>query len=183
MKPSELIEYLNYLFDQVALQQEIRDRWFRYYMTVAGAAFLVGLTAIQFFIDRGFDLSLYIFLLILSITVFLVGFCFFMIYLRQRGNYLRFYRVMENAEKKLLKNEYGKIYKVARIHKYGADFFTVWIHILVNSLFIAIAFVLIVIIANNGDISSIRLSYLLFTLIIYLLSIFFLEIIRRKNFE
>ena len=180
MKSVDLCAYLNFLFDQVKLQQEIRDRWFSYYMTISGAVSITGLTAVQFFYDRGFNFNLYLFFFVLSTVMFLIGICFFMIYIRQRYNYLKIYRIMESVEKKYLDNVYEELHMSLRIQKYGADFFTSWIHIIINSIFLSISSILLLLMLFGNQI---RIMQILISLLVFGISVFCFEITRRKNFN
>lgn len=158
INPSDWLDYLKYLFDQVKLQQEVRDRWFGYYLAIAGGVLAIGVTAAKLFYTGPFNRPLCLFLLGLSLIMFLIGTCFFMLYLRQRNNYRRIYDEMKSAERKFRSFDSENAAEGTTDHltsrKWGADFFTVWIHIIINSLyFSAFIFFGLLFWRGNADIS------------------------------
>ena len=180
MQTNDLIEYLKFMFEHVKLQQEVRDRWFRYYLIITGVISAAGITAIQlFYVDGSFNKFLFSLLLLLSIAMFCIGSCFFMIYLKQRLNYLKQYKIIEILENKLPFFEDIQSISDRRVKKYGADFYTIWIHILINSFYGAVVFLLtILLIKQTQALSSFHI--ILSIIVFFILAICF-EIIRRNN--
>lgn len=191
------------MFEQVKLQQEVRDRWFRYYMTIAGAVLGTGIAVAKLFYDNKFNQSLCLLLLALSIGMGLIGICFFMIYLRQRSNYLQQYKTIVHVEDKLFSIEEQSEKQVISpantseqnqlswkasflairghaIKKYGADFFTVWIHIIVNSIYFASSFAFFVMLLESK--TNLLLRDIALIVAIFVLVAAWFEIIRRRNF-
>lgn len=191
LPPSEWINYLTYILEQVKLQQEVRDRWFGYYLTIAGAVLGIGIGSVKIFTVSTFSPYLWMLLLVLSIAMFLIGSCFFMVYLRQRLNYLSYYRRMEYAEREFLKaatanhvisidQEYKPQREIIHIHKLGADFYTVWVHIIINSFYCGLAALSIVSILTKTSVIQ-RRHAIVFTLSIAVSAVI-LEFVRRRHY-
>ena len=204
METSDWISYLKYLFEQVKLQQEVRDRWFRYYLIIAGAVLGTGIAIARLFYIDKYSQIMCLTLLTLSLAMGLIGLCFFMIYLRQRSNYIHQYKAIALAENILftkvnqqesslitkplepeqesqsLKDSFCAIRKYA-IKMYGADYFTVWIHIIVNSLYFTSSLIFLFMLLNN----RIELSIFEFGLIavFFFFLVIWFEIIRSRNYH
>lgn len=198
--PSDWIDYLKYMLEQVKLQQDVRDRWFGYYLSIAGATLALGIAVVKLFYSTAFDLRLSVLLFALTATMFLIGVCFFMIYIRQRINYLSYYRTMQDAEIEFLRCKASEeqriilslssnvprrqtITPVRTIipQRFGADFFTIWIHIIINSLYFAGIIFFAITLRNNS--SAIAPFQLLASFLAFLLSALSLELIRRRSFK
>jgi hypothetical protein len=202
VEPSDYVAYLGFLFQQVKLQQEVRDRWFRYYMTIAGAILGTGIAIAKFFYSSKFNQGLCLLLLALSTTMGLIGICFFMIYLRQRSNYIQQYKAITKVEDKLFSiKEWAEAHIVSpvdskqdhtawtesflairshSIKKYGADFFTIWIHIITNSVYFCSSFVFLTMLLKGK--TSLSLLDLGLTGLFFVLVAAWFEIVRRRNF-
>lgn len=204
MDATDYISYLNFMFEQVKLQQEVRDRWFRYYLTIAGAVLGTGLAIVKFFYKNNFNSILCLLLLALCVSMALIGICFFMIYLRQRANYIQQYKIIGYVEDKLFsiaeqtdihvivpngssvafqlpwKNSLFAIRKHGS-KKYGADFFTIWIHIIINALYFASAFIFYVMLVESK--SDLVLKDIGLSVVIFSLAASWFEIVRRRHFH
>lgn len=202
MEPSDYISYLGFLFEQVKLQQEVRDRWFRYYITIAGAVLGTGIAIAKLFYNSKFNQGLCLILLALSTAMGLIGICFFMIYLRQRSNYIQQYKAIAYVEDRMFSiaehdetqvvssptwQENSAPWKTSllairshAIKKYGADFFTVWIHIITNSVYFASSFVFYVMLLKGETLLSPQ--ELALTVLFFVLVAAWFEIARRRSF-
>lgn len=192
---AHLIQYLRYLFESVKLQQEIRDRWFLYYLSVAGAVLGVALSAGKAYFESSIHVDA-LCLLLLFICLFMgaIGLCFFMIYLRQRANYLSLYRRIEPAQHQLLEllANHGSLENgtnflkahtgvpIQTIRPFGADFFTVWIHIIVNSLYFSAAYLFMNLFFNG--VQQLTNLQTLLTFAFFTLVLIQHEMLRRRNF-
>ncbi|MCX6829431.1 MAG: hypothetical protein NT002_09155 [candidate division Zixibacteria bacterium] len=147
---NEKLEYIKFIGERIKLQQEVRDRWFKYYLTIAGAIFGTALALINLIHAEDFNVHLYAILFVLCIIMFLIGFCFLMIYINQRKNYLRFFDQMNIVEESVIhdlglfddqihgkRNIERPTQRKAR--RFGADVFTIWVHIIINSLYAGFA--------------------------------------------
>jgi hypothetical protein len=202
LSPSDWLDYLKYMFDQVRLQQEIRDRWFTYYLAISGAVLGVGIAVVKLFYTSQFDSRLSLLLLALSAFMFLVGICFFMIYLRQRMNYLPYYCAMQHVERELIKRCVADDIKATfsespttssgqdvtrflvhrpKAHRTGADFYTVWIHIIINSFYVASIVLFSIAITQKSN--QIGLKQIVSSLVAFALSALTFEIVRRRNYQ
>ena len=191
--PADWINYLTYQLEQVKLQQEVRDRWFGYYLTIAGAVLGVGIGAVKLFATQTFDRRLWTFVIVLTVAMLLIGSCFFMLYLRQRLNYHRFYRHMDATEEKLNRSSFwgdGKPDtgpgrqepgKTFLLQSKTADFYTLWIHIIINSFYCGLTvFVALLLTTKSTEINFCRIAA--FLLAFFAAAVIF-EVIRRKHYE
>lgn len=156
MDESVRIEYLKHLVGQVQHQLDIRDRWFRYYLTIAAAVFGLSVTTVNWLIDAVTLTFLILLLLVLLILMTIIGWTFLLIFLSQRRNLLGLYRLMAVVEDALREplskddviwidgNAIDNVpeHPVSRLKPYGADYYTSWIHVLINGAYLGGVFAL-----------------------------------------
>ena len=143
MNDSLIIEYLKFMFSQVQLQQEVRDRWFRYYLLIMSAFLTLILASIKWIDKINSSEYLPLFISIISFLALIIGLMFFMIYLHQRRNYLKTYKLMDIADKIINSkiadsspNNNSKKNKSNWQPKKGADYYTLCIYTIINTIYI-----------------------------------------------
>ncbi len=122
-----LISFTSIIFDQVKLQQEVRDRWFEHYIAIIGA--ITGLVTLCLGLFSNSIQTNY--LLILVGCIFLLssvlGILFYMLYLNQRYNYKRNYKLLSSLEGRILKKQLNNEVQTFTTRKHGADYITLLI--------------------------------------------------------
>jgi hypothetical protein len=91
------LEYHKHLFDRVKLQEEVRDRWFNYYLLIMASTVTIMDFALKE-MGSASQIPFQVFLSLLGIFLGIVGVIFFQIHLNQRHNYMVFLRRMELLE-------------------------------------------------------------------------------------
>lgn len=138
-----LCNLLNVLFNQVKLQQEVRDRWFGHYLTIIGALVALATLCLKLFENAVNNEILYMFLGLVLVFSSLLGVFFFILYLCQRKNYKQIYGSLRLVQNEIFKSIFG-ISNAANkkntfvTHKHGADFYTLLIQKLINSTMFAV---------------------------------------------
>lgn len=122
-----LVSLTTIIFEQVKLQQEVRDRWFEHYIAIIGAISALATLCLGLFSD---SMQTNILLLLVSVIFLLASFLgvlFYVLYLNQRYNYKRNYKLLSALEGKILKKQIGNDLKTFTTRKHGADFITLLI--------------------------------------------------------
>lgn len=136
IKNEIVLGMLNVLFEQVRLQQEVRDRWFGHFLSIEGAIVAFATLLIKLFEDT---LSLkYVSYLGGGIFVFstIIGYLFYFLYLNQRMNYVRTYYMLSELQNELSKSIPSITVMAStafKSRKHGADYFTLLIQNLICS--------------------------------------------------
>lgn len=141
---------LNVLFDQVKLQQEVRDRWFGHYLTIIGALVALATLCLKLFENTVNKEKLYMFLGLMFVFAGLLGTLFFILYLCQRKNYKQTYIFLSLVQNEIISSmsEFSnKLYEKSTFvtKKHGADFYTLLIQNIIDSTIIAAGIVFILI--------------------------------------
>lgn len=134
------------LHRQIDAQQQVRDRWFNYYLLITAATIALSTTVLKVFEGSIARNDLYA---ISAVPLFLtgvIGICFFNLYMRQRRNYLNHYTAFAAVQRAIivqtLRTSYEKLYPrrlpMERRPK-GADYFTLWVQIILVSSYFGIA--------------------------------------------
>ena len=184
MDDKDLIEYYKAIFEQVKLQQEVRDKWTNYYLIVTGAVIAISGTVFKVF--QSSSREMFYTLAFLSFSAFVIGSLFFLIYLRQRLNYQKLYKLLDGVQKRLLKNE-NELLELTQspphfgMSKYGADFYGVWFHIFVNSLYVSWG-VLWLYFSQQKAVDFSFCSFIV-GVVIFLISSTIFELVRRSLWE
>lgn len=182
-KAEMLIEVSNFLFSQVKLQQEVRDRWFGHYLTIVGAVLAFSTLLIKLFEST----VTYEILFAISSSIFaltsILGFIFYILYLCQRSNYRKHYKLLEIIQVELVEKCLKKSYRVFypfhspfAKNKHGADFYTLLIQNIISSFCIGVSVALMMFSLHVPIIPSIIVSLLMaFVMAIVLFTIFKLK--------
>ena len=137
----ELRGYGELILKQIQLQMEVRDRWFHYFLLVTTATLAFATSILGVFSDRWDDRVLYVTAGAALIFAAVLGVLFFNLYLRQRQNYTRHFRVLQEIHRQLaervLEKEWFDYYPSRTASRRGADWFTLAIEALVTSVFFA----------------------------------------------
>lgn len=134
---------LNVLFEQVKLQQEVRDRWFGHYLTIIGALAALATLCLKIFENIAQKEMLYLFLGMLFVFACLLGSLFYILYLCQRKNYKQTYNVLSALQTEIFKSMSvipPQLYKesVFSTKRHGADFYTLLIQSLIDATMLAV---------------------------------------------
>jgi len=182
IKVTDSIEYLKTITEQLKMQQEVRDKWFRFYLIMVGPIFaaLVGILRsdlMEYNVNYTHWLTT-----ILCFCIFLIGLFFFLMYVRQRYNHLILYRRVEIIEKTIVKPAiFGTDGKIVfhKHYQFGADFYASCIYILLNSIWITLGVFLTL---HHQEITTskrIEITFFSYELGVFTAAIFLQEIIRR----
>lgn len=172
--------FIDHLFSRVILQQEVRDRWFLYYISISGGVLaILSPIILDIFSENDFKIGKATYASIILFAMCIIGNCFFMIYIRQRKNYLDLYKKMNVLEEELILDLFKKddkiiekynkyIYNNNIINKHGADYYTIFLQISINAIYV-ILFLIISIMIYNGNrvLSDFQQFLLLFGSIFY----------------
>jgi hypothetical protein len=137
------LEYYKHLYDRVKLQEEVRDRWFRYYLLIMASTVTIMGFALR---EIGSAGQIPVFLSLLGIFIGMVGVIFFRVYLNQRYNYSVFLRQMKLLDDKFFYPTLVGPQLVSHMKKPlppnpggGADKNVLTLFLLTNSLVLAIS--------------------------------------------
>lgn len=122
-----LISYTRIIFDQVKLQQEVRDRWFEHYIAIIGA--ITGIATLCLGLFSNSMQTNYLLLLAGGIFILasILGILFYMLYLNQRYNYKQNYKLLSALEAQILKRQMNNEVRPFTTRKHGADYTTLLI--------------------------------------------------------
>ena len=169
---------LNVLFNQVKLQQEVRDRWFGHYLTIIGALTALATLCLKLFENAVKKEILYMLLGIMFVFASSLGVLFFILYLCQRKNYRQTYKflsVVQNEMFKSMSTIPRKLYEKSTFttRRHGADFYTLFIQNIFDAAMLAIGIVFLFI---SQSISKRTAS--IFAIIGFVLMIIVLQLVR-----
>ncbi len=145
------IQYLAVVLQQIQHQQDVRDRWFRYYLTISGGVFALGVTTSGLLSEGGGTLAVPWILALVSSVMAVIGRLFLLVYIRQRHNYLRLYEIMNEIELNLhflgprapafgeKGQRPGDDCLVRRAQAKGADYYAAHIHLTINAAYVSCA--------------------------------------------
>ena len=151
LNSQDMISFAGYIFEQVKIQQEIRDKWMELYLAIFGGVSAFATVALTFLDDILEVVQLECILGIVFIFTGIVGFLFYLLFLCQRRNYKMHYKVLNEIQRKIigqyLTKNYEEYYQLDKIPfkkvKKGADFYASLIHnsIVVTCFMIGVAFI------------------------------------------
>jgi hypothetical protein len=138
---SSLLELTNVILRQIEFQQEVRDRWFNYYLLINAATATLATTFLKLFSKSG--RGIYAAAAIPLLLAGGIGICFFHLYMRQRRNYLSHYTLLAAVQKEMVSRIVDSPYETfypARLplerQIRGADYFTLMVQaLLISSYF------------------------------------------------
>lgn len=168
---NDLINTANYLFNQVKLQQEVRDRWFGHYLTIIGSVVAFSTLVLKIFES---SISIEILLYIASFAFGLagvLGVLFYILYQCQRHNYKKLYKLMEELQCKIIsccEVDYSGIDMLFKRKGKGADFYTLLIQNILTSTCFTIS-IMLVVWNNNNLLDNIILAIVLQLILISIL--------------
>ncbi len=136
------------LFEQVRLQQEVRDRWFGHYLTIIGAISAVATLCLKLFENSVNKHSLYRIVGMIFIFAGSIGILFYILYLNQRHNYRKQYSQLSIIQNIILssvlsKSEFNRTNNTFTTRTKGADFYTLLIENIISSTCFAIGILFI----------------------------------------
>lgn len=144
-KRAELaIQYLQVLYNQIIDHKNVRDRWFRYYLLVISVPF--GLLAAGLQSGTWQRIAVYPnrLLWLFSMLLLSIGVLFFMLYIRQRINYLSVYERALRIEREVVQpaiDQAARSRKASEMGQFSADFYANGVHILLNSVWSVLAWI------------------------------------------
>ncbi len=131
---------------QIDAQQEVRDRWFRYYLLITAGTLTFVTSVLKLFEHTLPHRVLYLSVAGALVLAGSLGFCFFNIYLRQRRNYSNHYRLLmvvhETIISKVVMEPYESFYPRGRPFERqpkGADYYTLYVHVLLGCAYFGAA--------------------------------------------
>jgi hypothetical protein len=140
---SNLLELIELLLRQIDAQQEVRDRWFNYYLVISGGTLALAASVLKLFSDVAPRRELAFVISAAFALTAILGYCFLQLYLRQRQNYTRHYRLLAVAQKRyveiVMKEDYGTFYPTTQpfVARYrGADFYTLLPQVVLSSAYL-----------------------------------------------
>ncbi len=180
---------LNVLFNQVKLQQEVRDRWFGHYLTIIGSLTALATLCLKLFENTVKKKILYMFLGLMFLFASSLGILFFILYLCQRKNYKQTYNylsVVQNEMFKSMSQIPKKLYEKSTFttRRRGADFYTLLIQSLIDAVMFSIGiFFLLISQSIKMHIVSIFaiIGFILIIVILQLIRYFFERKGTKKN--
>lgn len=169
---------LNVLFNQVKLQQEVRDRWFGHYLTIIGSLTALATLCLKLFENTVKKKILYMFLGLMFLFASSLGILFFILYLCQRKNYKQTYNylsVVQNEMFKSMSHIPKKLYEKSTFttRRRGADFYTLLIQSLIDAVMFSIG-ILFLLISQSIKMHIVSI----FAIIGFILIIVILQLIR-----
>ncbi len=142
----DIINFANYIFEQVKIQQETRDKWMEIYLSIVGGVATFATFTMAFFTETIAMNELYLVLGTIFLFTGVLGIIFYLLFLCQRVNYKLHYKVLYEIQKividEYLSNSYDVYYPTNRTpfkkFKRGADFYAS----IIQNLIIVSCFVL-----------------------------------------
>lgn len=127
----DMINFANYIFEQVKNQQEARDKWMEIYLLIVGGVATFATFTLAFFTDIIGLKDLYLILGSIFILTGILGIFFYLLFLSQRINYKLHYKVLSEIQQivigEYLSKSYEEYYPTDRSpfikFKKGADFY------------------------------------------------------------
>ena len=127
----DIINFANYIFEQVKIQQETRDKWMEIYLLIVGGVATFATFTLAFFTAIIKLKDLYLILGAIFMLTGLLGIFFYLLFLCQRINYKLHYKVLSEIQKivfeQYLSKSYEEYYPTDRSpfkkFKRGADFY------------------------------------------------------------
>jgi hypothetical protein len=128
---SDVVKVAELVLRQIDAQQEIRDRWFNYYLLITAGSVTLATSLASLFRDSAPRSALYLIISALFFLTAVLGCCFHQIYARQRVNYTNHYLLLAELQKLAIEHldqgYYERFYPTVRPffrRRRGADFFT-----------------------------------------------------------
>ena len=145
VKYTVLASVFSVLFEQVRLQQEVRDRWFGHYLTIVGAIATVATLCLKFFETSVRKNVLFVVIGAIFVFTGTLGVLFYILYLCQRRNYRDVYVRLSALQRIILtrwlsKAELKKINNGFTTRSRGADYYTLLIESSISSACFAVGF-------------------------------------------
>lgn len=149
----DLIAFASYIFDQVKLQQETRDKWMELYFAIFAGVATFATFALTFFSNKLKMEQLECIVGIVFILTGVIGMIFYLLFLCQRLNYKLHYKVLSEIQRKIVVQYLSKPYETYyqenrspfKKFKKGADFYASLIQNVIIVACFAIGFIFIMI--------------------------------------
>ena len=107
----DLIAFASYIFDQVKLQQETRDKWMELYFAIFAGVATFATFALTFFSNKLKMEQLECIVGIVFILTGVIGMIFYLLFLCQRLNYKLHYKVLSEIQRKIVVQYLSKPYE------------------------------------------------------------------------
>lgn len=142
----DIINFANYIFEQVKTQQETRDKWMEIFLSIVGGVATFATFTMAFFTQTIGLAELYLILGAIFALTGVLGIVFYLLFMTQRVNYKLHYKVLNEIQKiiitEYLSNPYDVYYPTNRSpfkkFKKGADFYAS----IIQNMIIVVCFVL-----------------------------------------
>ncbi len=127
----DMINFANFIFEQVKIQQEARDKWMEIYLSIVGGVATFATFTLAFFTDIIGLKDLYLILGLIFILTGILGIFFYLLFLSQRINYKLHYKVLDEIQQIVIREHLSKSYEEYyptdrspfKKFKRGADFY------------------------------------------------------------
>ncbi len=146
----ELISLANFIFEQNKMQQESKDAWFGHYLSIIAGVAAITTICLSVFEDTIKIEILYFIAGVAILFTGLIGYLFFWIFLCQRANYWKNYKLLNEVQiiliEKTIKKPYNYYYpsnSPFAKRKHGADFYASVLENIMVSICLAVGILFI----------------------------------------
>ena len=107
----DMINFANYIFEQVKIQQEARDKWMEIYLLIVGGVATFATFTLAFFTDIIELKDWYLILGSIFMLTGILGIFFYLLFLSQRINYKLHYKVLSEIQRIVIREYLSKPYE------------------------------------------------------------------------
>lgn len=174
----------NFIFEQNKMQQESKDMWFGHYLSIIAGVAAFTTICLKVF-EGSIKIEILYFIAGIAVTFTgLIGYLFFWIFLCQRSNYWKNYKLLNELQimliEKTAKKPYDYYYPTNAPfakRKHGADFYASLVENIIVSICLSVGSVFLMLSFN------IKSIYILMTILIVFFVSFSILFYMFKNFE
>lgn len=182
----QLQNLINYIFEQNKMQQEMKNTWFGHFLVVIGSVSAFATLLLSLVNAEDMRQIIYIITGIAFFIVGIIGLFFLNVFLYQRANYWKNYKIMNELQIVLIEKITGKGYSYYypqppfQKRKRGADYYVGLLERLIVSICMAVSAILILIAFNVKIYYVAGIPTVLFFGLMWILSIHYRRF-ERKN--
>lgn len=167
----------NYIFEQNKMQQEMKNSWFGHFLMIIGGVSAFATLLLSLLNAESMKKGIYVITGIAFLIVGIIGLLFLNVFLYQRANYWKNYKIMNELQIELIQRITGKHYRYYypqqpfQKRKRGADYYVGLLERMIVGICIAASSFLIMTAYNIQFIITTIISVLLFIILMIVLSI------------
>ena len=187
LKVEELIALANFIFEQNKMQQETKDTWFGHYLSIIAGVSALSTICLAVLQDSADIKEIYFFVGVAFIFTGVLGYFFFWIFLCQRSNYWKNYKLLNEIQILLIelttKRKYSYFYPIKdpfAKRKCGADFYASIVENLMISICCIVGTLFLLLSYNFKHLSILIISVCIFLVVFVILFRTYL-IFEKKN--